>query len=370
MNVGIFVPNVGNFGAKGYYNSQEIGLGKELSKKQCRVTIFKLVTNIKTIKTEVINERCKIKYIPARKIGINGIISDFSAIDSEKIDKIVCFSDIQIIVRRLYRYCIKNNIEFIPYIGVIESSSNNIIIKNLMKIFKKQNISIYKKCNKIMAKTPSIIKELENNDVYGSLLSPVGLDFDIMHQEFEKESSILLRKELGYSKKDKIVLFIGRLEEQKNPLLAIEILSNILLKDKSFKMIMIGSGNLKNKVLEKINDGLIERINFIEKINNDEIWKYYRISDCFINLNKDEIFGMAILEAMYYKCPVIAVKAPGPNYIISNRDVGVLVDNIDKEKITEIILDENKKLEYVKEKSNKYIKYHFSWSICAENVLM
>lgn len=370
MNVGIFVPNVGNFGAKGYYNSQEVGLAKELSKNVEKVIIFKLVSNIETIKTDMINHKCTIKYIPAKKIGINGIILNFNIIDNENIDKMICFSDIQIIVKRLYKYCIKNSIEFIPYIGTIESSSNNIAIKYLMKIFMKQNIKIYKKCNKILAKTPSIIKELEHYGIYGSLLSPVGLDFDLINQNYEKKDLKLLRKELGYSEEDRIILFIGRLEEQKNPLFAIEIMRNILLKDDSFKMVMIGNGTLKDRVLKEINNGLNEKITFIEKINNNEIWKYYRISNCFINLNKEEIFGMAILEAMYYKCPVIAVTAPGPNYIIQNKDVGVLVDSLNKEKITQIILDENDKLEHIKENSNQYIKDYFSWSVCARNILM
>lgn len=369
MNIGIFVPNVGNFGAKGYYNSQEVGLAKELSRNNCSVTIFKLVSNTENIEIDIINKKCKINYIPAKRIGVNGIISDFNMINNEQIDKLICFSDIQIIVKKLYMYCIENHIEFIPYIGAIESSSRNLIVKHLMNVFKRQNIKIYKRCNKVMAKTPEVIKKLQSYGINGSILSPVGLDFELMNQEFENVNSILLRKELGYGEEDKIVLFIGRLEEQKNPLLAIEIMKNILSKDNSFKMIMIGNGSLKDKVLEEIDNGLEDKINFIDKISNNEIWKYYRISNCFINLNEEEIFGMAILESMYYKCPVIAVKAPGPDYIISNGDTGILVDNLDKEKITEAILDENKKLDYIKEKTNEYIKNNFSWEACSKNIL-
>lgn len=370
MNIGIFVPNVGNFGSKGYYNSQEVGLAKELSKNADKVVIFKLVKNNKIIKIDMINEKCTIKYIPAKNIGVNGIISDFSIIDSENIDKMICFSDIQIIVKKLYRYCTKNNIEFIPYVGVIESSSTNKVVKYLMKIYKNKNIKIYRKCNTILAKTPNVIEELEKNKVYGSLLSPVGLDFDLINRNFEKEDLQSLRKELGYNTDDKIILFIGRLEKQKNPLLAIDILRHILIKDKSYKMIMIGSGSFKNDVLYQIDNGLKDKVNYIEKISNSQIWKYYSICNCFINLNKEEIFGMVILESMYYKCPVIAIKAPGPNYIITNSEVGILFDDLDKETISDLILDKYKRLDYIKERCNEYIKKQFSWSICAKNILM
>lgn len=72
----IFVPFIRNFGREVFYNSQEVGFVKELSKNE-KVTIFKLVSNIE---------------------------------------------DIQIIVNNPYKYYKKNNIEFIPYIGVIENS--------------------------------------------------------------------------------------------------------------------------------------------------------------------------------------------------------------------------------------------------------
>lgn len=369
MSIGIFIPFIGNFGAKGFYNSQEVGLAKELSKHD-NVIIFKLVSNADSIKTEKINDRCSINYIPAKNLGINGLIYDFSIINPKEISKLVCFSDTQIIVNRLYKYCNKNNIEFIPYIGVLESNSHNKYIKQFMKIFTKININIYKKCNKVMAKTPNIVQQLQKKEVKNILLSPVGLDFDLMKKDFENYDAISMKRKLGYDESDKIILFIGRLEQLKNPLFAIEILKNILLKDSSYKMIIIGNGSLKNNVINEISNGLKDKIQFIEKINNEDIWEYYKISNCFINLNKDEIFGMAILESMYYKCPVIAVKAPGPNYIISNSDVGVLVDSLDKEIITEIILDKDKKLDYIKEEASEYIKKNFSWRICAENILI
>ena len=369
MSIGICIPFIGNFGAKGFYNSQEVGLAKELSKHD-NVIIFKLVCNIDTVKTEEINDRCSINYIPSKNIGINGLIYDFSIINPQKISKLVCFSDTQIIVKRLYRYCIKNNIEFIPYIGVLQSNSHNKYIKKIMKIFAETNVKIYRQCNKVMAKTPNVVTQLNDKGITNVLLSPVGLDFDLMQSDFEKYDVVSLKRKLGYEKNDKIILFIGRLEQLKNPLFAIEILKNLLLKDNSYKMVIIGSGSLKGNIINEINNGLEDKIQFIEKINNSEIWKYYRISNCFVNLNKDEIFGMAILESMYYKCPVIAVKAPGPNYIIDNQNVGVLVDNLDKEIISEVILDKDQKLEYIKERSNEYIRQQFSWSICAKNILM
>ena len=54
------------------------------------------------------------------------------------------------------------------------------------------------------------------------------------------------------------------------------------------------------------------------------------MAECFVNLNQQEIFGMAILEAMYYGCKVVAWEAPGPSYIIENGVDGVLCSTDDE----------------------------------------
>ena len=59
------------------------------------------------------------------------------------------------------------------------------------------------------------------------------------------------------------------------------------------------------------------------------------MSDCYVNLNTHEIFGMAILEAMYYEGVVVALRAPGPELIIENEISGYLC-NSDEELLDRI----------------------------------
>lgn len=367
MNIGIFVPFMNNFGRKGFYNSQEIGLAKELSKSNNNIIIFKLVRG-KTISEENINSNCKILYIPAKAIGINGIITDFDIIKKYKVERLVVFSDTQIIIKRLYSYCKKNSIQFIPYVGVIESSSNNKLKQKLMKCFITQNIKVYKKCDKIIAKTPKVLGELQNLGIKNLVLAPVGLDFDLLNNEFNSNEKEIeeIKAKLSYKKEDKIILFIGRLDKQKNPLLAIDILKKLLSYDKNYKMIMIGKGILKKNILEKINENnLNNEIKCLEQIPNNLMWKYYAISECFINLNKDEIFGMAILEAMYYRCPVVAIEAPGPNFIIDNNINGILMGKLEYTAFAKKIINLRETKESIRNVSKAYIEEKFSWKICS-----
>ncbi|MGU8897261.1 glycosyltransferase [Clostridium perfringens] len=370
MNLGIFVPNVGNFGAKGYYNSQEVGLAKELARKFENVIIFKLVIGKNKICEEIIKANCKIIYIPAKKIGINGLIKNFDFIRNYKLNKLVCFSDTQIIVKSLYEYCNNNNIMFIPYIGVIESNSSNKLVRKVMNVIIKRNINIYKRCNFVMAKTPHIYKKLKRLGLKNIKISPVGLDFELLNDNYTDTDVSKVKLQFGFNSTDKIILFIGRLEKQKNPILAVDILKEVLTYDKNYHMIIIGKGNLKEELIKKINDeNLKDNIKYIEQISNNEIWKYYSISECFINLNMEEIFGMAILESMFYNCPVIAVSAPGPNYIIKDKETGILINKLDINNFAFNIVNSKQILDKIRMNSKLYIKENFSWIKCANNIL-
>ena len=154
MNIGIFVPNISNFGKKGFYNSQEIGLAKELLAYGHNVVVFKLISGIEMINYEYLSSNCTLISLPARNIGTNGLIFDFSILKKTEIKKLVCFSDTQIIVPSLFKYCQSNGIDFTPYIGVTESNSKNKVIKKIMDVYSKKNIKIYKKCKTVIGKTP------------------------------------------------------------------------------------------------------------------------------------------------------------------------------------------------------------------------
>ena len=111
-------------------------------------------------------------------------------------------------------------------------------------------------------------------------------------------------------------------------LLLIPFFHELYQKDAPYRMISIGKGELQEAFEQKIKQlGFEDAICRIESIPNDQVWKYYCMSDVMVNLNRVEIFGMAILEAMYYGCPVVARRAPGPEYILTDGKDGFLCDD-------------------------------------------
>lgn len=327
MRIGLLITSIGNFGQKGFYNAQEVGLAKALDKLVDEVTVYKLISVNQGHRIEQI-EGCRnanIQFIPTKSFGINGKL-DVALLDTT-LDAVVYFSDTQVAVPQVYKWAFKNHVALYPYIGVVESHSTNRFKKWFVDLMFKRNLSVYRKSH-CFVKTPTVEKKLRTMGVNDITVTPVGLDLDLLKLDFENYDPLELKKKYGYRDSEKVLLFIGRLIEEKQPVRMIEILAELVKKEDSYKLFMVGTGKLKKTVETKIEDlGIMNYVQMVDRISNSDIWELYRIADSFINLNQQEIFGMAILEAMYYGCKVVAWEAPGPSFIIENGVSGWIVDN-------------------------------------------
>lgn len=367
MRLGIVRLYLGESGKIGYYNSQELGLAKSLEKLGVYSTVFFLVDKRyeKELSAKKISEKITIVYVPAYKLFNHGICSP-KFLKNYDLDIVHLLSDNQIMVPKFNRFCNKNKICIYNYVGAIESDSENIYKKKLIDIISKKNIREYKKSN-IIAKTVYVKDKLISLGVYKCEVINVGLDLEVIKKIDANKHE--LRKKLGIEADRKIILFVGRLEEYKNPFKSIELLKNLIRKDKKYFMIIIGDGNLKNKFIKCLElNGLKQYVMYIEKIENKFIHEYYKLSDFFINFNKNEIFGMSILEAMNQECKVIAINAPGPNEIIKHNLNGFLMKDFDMEKWSQII-EKNIENIYIGKEAKKSVIKNFDWDNIAKKYL-
>ncbi|MBN8250837.1 glycosyltransferase [Priestia flexa] len=338
MKIGILSTFVGSFGQKGFYNVQEIGLAKELDKLFDEVIIYKLISNSEKEISERVDEcyHTTLKLLPSKHLGINGLLN-LKRLD-RNLDALIYFSDTQIIVPQVHKWCKKNNIKLIPYIGVTESHSGKKIKRIIINNMFKRNIKIYRK-SLCLSKTPQVKETLERYGVKECRVSPVGLDLSILNFGYNQVSILDLKEKWGFQPEDKVVLFVGRLVQDKEPLKMVEIFEKISFEDSNYKLLIIGNGYLNHNINILIREKkLQDKVKIINKMPNTEIWEMYRIANVFVNLSKKEIFGMAILEAMFYQCKVVAWNAPGPRYIIENGISGFICKT-DQEMIDSILLE-------------------------------
>lgn len=362
MHIGILITSIGNFGKKGFYNMQEIGLAKELDKLFDEITVYKAVPMSieKSISTIDDCEHATLYQIPVKSYGING---DWKcSLMDTNLDALIYFSDTQLVVPKVFKWCRSNNIPMYPYIGVIESHSTCQWKKAIIDFMFKRNLTVYKKCI-CFVKTPTVVRQLAALGIEKSVVIPVGLDLSLLHSDYENYFSTEIKVKYGYSASDKILLFIGRLTEEKQPVKMIEIFSKIREKDSNYKLLMVGTGELKESVESRVKElNLIDSVQTLDSIPNCDIWELYCIAYSFVNLNRQEIFGMALLEAMYYGCKVVAYNAPGPNLIIENGKSGWLVQ--EDEELIDKIMDESD----ISKEAHRRVIDEFTWKNGAKKI--
>ena len=309
MKIGILTTGIGKFGEKGVYNSQQIGLAKALSFIAESVVVYRLVPLDRKEHIERVEgyKNIRVHLLPSKQLGINGF-PDLRRLNIG-LDALICCSDTQLCFPAVYRWAMKHSVKIFAYIGVLESHSTNRLKRGIINLLVYRNLRIYRKIH-CLAKTPTVKKQL---------------------------------KKYGYQDEDKVILFVGRMIEEKKPLQMIEVFAELLNKDENYRLLMVGKGELKSKVREEVQKrGFTSKTTLIEVMPNSEVLELYQFAHAFVNLNEQEIFGMAILEAMYYNCKVVAMRAPGPNFIIENGISGWLVSSRQEiaEKVEEALKDE------------------------------
>ena len=92
------------------------------------------------------------------------------------------------------------------------------------------------------------------------------------------------------------ILFAGRLVYQKNPLFALEIFSHYFKLNPNSHLTIIGDGELKGQVEQKISDlSLLDNVTIISQTNN--MADYYLNADAFLLPTRYEGLGIVLIEA-------------------------------------------------------------------------
>lgn len=132
-----------------------------------------------------------------------------------------------------------------------------------------------------------------------------------------------IREKLRYRDRDFVLLFVGRLNKEKGILELAKAFGK--LKNKNIKLLICGGTwgseykeNLFTKQIYKAFNQNLKNVKFLGYIEQKELIKYYSIADIVIIPSiVEEAFGMVMLEAAFYKKPIIASRSGGMQEIVS-----------------------------------------------------
>ncbi len=163
--------------------------------------------------------------------------------------------------------------------------------------------------------------------VYNGHDVPAGSNLHMRHKNIVTDAK---------KKRAPLVLFLGRMTTQKNPVLFLEVAKLVTDAKPDVQFVMAGDGGMLQELVDQsCRMGLGENVIFTGKVGKREAEQLYRQADCFVMPSVSEPFGLVALEAIAHGTPVILSKQSGAAEVC---DHAFKVDYWDKAKMADCIL--------------------------------
>jgi len=214
----------------------------------------------------------------------------------------------------------------------------------LRKIFRKTYLSwVYKKVDYFLSVGANNTSYFLEMGVPASriFIVPHAIDNDRFSQiddDIVLSRVAKLKQDLGISESDFVILFSGKLEPKKNPLILVELMRK--MPSREIKLLFVGNGQLEDEI--KLAAKGDSRIIFLDFQNQSVMPIIYRLGNVFILPSKGpgETWGLALNEAMACGLPVIASDKVGGaidlirngvnGYIFKSGDSADLLEKVRK----------------------------------------
>ena len=186
-----------------------------------------------------------------------------------------------------------------------------------------------------------------------------------IHNGFESYDQVKSVKKV----KEDIILFVGRLVEQKGPGLFLEIAEAVHSKNPNTRFVMAGSGEQQKEILETgAYQGFAHKFHFTGHLEQKKLQELYSISSVYCMPSVSEPFGLSAIEAANAGLPMVLSRQCGAAEILDaayTADYWEIWEFADK--ILEL-LDNKKACKGMIEKNRKALQ-SISWELTADKVL-
>jgi len=242
--------------------------------------------------------------------------------------------------------------------------------KVLGKLFNGQSERLCKKASRIIATSPNYIDGSKYLSKYKDKC--IVIPNCIRPERFiENEYTENRIKEIKDKYKNKTICFaVGRHVPYKGMEYLIKASKYL---DDNYVVLIGGIGELTNSLIELAKDD--NKIEFLGKIKEEDMVAYYKACEifCFPSITKNEAFGIALAEGMYFGKPAVTFNIPGSgvNHVSLNNVTGLECENRNYEKYAKAIekLATDKKMSHKFGKAaKKRVEDNFLFNKFKENV--
>ncbi|GAM11865.1 D-inositol 3-phosphate glycosyltransferase [Geobacter sp. OR-1] len=344
--------------SRNFYNSQEIGLARGLSKYGISVDVYVagkdqavVCQNIESAGSGLV----RLFEVPFFKIPLidHAIYPKLISLLKEgSYNFIQVNEENELTSFWVARYARKNGIPVVVYQGMYEQLTGRIYAA-FQNIYDTFLLPLFRKYIDVaLVKTSRARAHLERKGFNNIRILPVGLD----PTPFKNPKDRNWRSEFDIPPEAYILLYVGVFEKRRNVDFMLDLAKSLL--NYRVYLVMAGVGPEHERITSRISKENILNVRLIGSVSQDALPSLYRESSLFLLPSKYEIYGMVVIEAMYFGLPLISTRTAGPEDIIDNNVDGIIMDYIDVEMWAKSILSLQLKPEkQIEMRSNSKIKF-------------
>ncbi|MFA5163109.1 MAG: glycosyltransferase family 4 protein [Patescibacteria group bacterium] len=252
--------------------------------------------------------------------------------------------------------------------------------------------SLFKKADKIICSSFDYLKNSSIKDIYQKYPEkfreiPFGVDLekfkpDILKSEPENPLIAASRNIIKFVSDNFInhhqlsVLFVGGLDRAhyfKGVDKLITAFSR--LKDDRFILKICGEGELRPQYEQLASElGIRDKVKFLGKLGGHDLIKAFQGAAVLVlpSINRNEAFGLVLIEALACGTPVIASNLPGVRSVFSDKQEGYLIepgDISDLQNKIQMILSDEKQRENMSRAARKLAENKYDLRLMANQIL-
>lgn len=193
---------------------------------------------------------------------------------------------------------------------------------------------------------------------------PMGVDTDLFHPR-QRDDALLKQ----YKIDGPLLLFVGRLAPEKGIEYIIEAMPKIIERYQGSKLLIIGSGGLKTKLINRSKAINVQNhIVFIDNIPNKDLPRYYATADAFVCPSLREGSPVSYIEALACGTPIVVGDLPISRQIAGEKR-GFTVKLRNPMDIANKIFKLLDKKNISKAARYDYIRANYDWNVITNQYL-
>lgn len=173
------------------------------------------------------------------------------------------------------------------------------------------------------------------------LVHGVGIDLNRFNFKMSEEEKNELKNSVGVKHNDYVMIYVAELKKRKNQTMLINIMPELIKKDPSIKLLLVGKDSLKGKLQDLVKKKHLEN-NVIFLGYRKDIPKLLKISNLLVSTSKQEGLPVNVMEGLAAGLPIVVTDCRGNRDVVKDGKDGFIVK--DSEMLIERILQikENK----------------------------